>query len=100
MAKKTLIIGCGIAGITAAIQAKLQGADVIVCAMSYPLRSQSVMAQGGINVSCGDDIKKHIEDTFWGGKEIGDINAINFMCQQSLDALTFLENCVEKILIV
>jgi succinate dehydrogenase / fumarate reductase flavoprotein subunit len=44
-----LIIGAGGAGLVAALHAKASGASVKVLSKSYPTRSQTCMAQGGIN---------------------------------------------------
>ena len=44
-----LIIGSGIAGLTAALNAKKNGSNVLVVSKTYPTHSQSVQAQGGIN---------------------------------------------------
>ena len=44
-----IIIGSGAAGLTAALNAKLNGSSVLVISKTYPTHSQTVQAQGGIN---------------------------------------------------
>ncbi len=65
--KKTdiLIIGSGGAGLSAALRAKELGAKVTVVGESLPTRSQTSMAQGGINapIDPNDSIQQHIADT-------------------------------------
>ena len=46
-----LIIGGGLAGLRAAIEAKKEGVSTAVLSMVYPIRSHSVAAQGGINAA-------------------------------------------------
>ena len=62
-----LIIGSGIAGLTAAINASNNNSKVLVLSKTYPTHSQSVQAQGGINAVLyedDDNIDTHVEDTF------------------------------------
>ena len=62
-----LIIGSGIAGLTAAINAKKDSSNVLVVSKTYPTHSQSVQAQGGINAVLYEDedsVETHIEDTY------------------------------------
>ena len=61
-----LIIGSGIAGLTAAINASNNNSKVLVLSKTYPTHSQSVQAQGGINAVLYEDddsIETHINDT-------------------------------------
>ena len=46
-----LVIGAGGAGLVAALSAKEAGASVKVLTKTYPTRSQTCMAQGGINAA-------------------------------------------------
>ncbi|MEO1938795.1 MAG: FAD-dependent oxidoreductase, partial [Sulfurimonas sp.] len=61
MKRDVLIIGAGGAGLTAAIAAKEEGADVLVLTKEYPTRSQTCMAQGGINAALGNVSKDSVE---------------------------------------
>ena len=64
-----VIVGAGIAGLTAAIKAADLGAQVKLISPDYSERSQSVMAMGGINAALGEDdsTQEHFEDTMNGG---------------------------------
>ena len=50
-----LIIGSGIAGLTAALNASESNSKVLVVSKTYPTHSQSVQAQGGINAVLYED---------------------------------------------
>ncbi|CAA6822100.1 MAG: Succinate dehydrogenase flavoprotein subunit (EC, partial [uncultured Sulfurovum sp.] len=62
-----LIIGSGGAGLSAALSAKQEDANVLVVGKSYPTASQTSMAQGGMNAALGnvtpDSTQAHIDDT-------------------------------------
>lgn len=91
-----LIIGAGGAGLTAALHAKQSGADVIVLTKEYPTRSQTCMAQGGINAALGnageDSIEAHIENTLKSAHGQADEEAVHFMCSEAPNAITWLDS--------
>ncbi len=74
MAKqRVMIIGGGLAGLSAAIKLAELGIDVDLMSLTPVKRSHSVCAQGGIN-SCNDQTRqlgdsewKHFDDTVYGG---------------------------------
>ncbi len=85
-----LVIGGGLAGLRAAIEAKERGLDVAVLSLVYPMRSHSVAAQGGINVAlnnrreAGDDNpEKHSFDTVKGSDYLADQDAVEAMCLEA-----------------
>ncbi|MCX6074666.1 MAG: FAD-dependent oxidoreductase [Campylobacterales bacterium] len=86
---KVLIIGSGGAGLVSALSAHEAGAEVIVVSKTLPTRSQTSMAQGGMNAVLGDDdsIKAHIADTFASSVGLGDEARIAFMCENAPDAV-------------
>jgi len=86
---KVLIIGSGGAGLVSALSAYEAGAEVVVASKSLPTRSQTSMAQGGMNAVLGgeDTIEKHIEDTVRSSAGIGDESRIAFMCENAPDAI-------------
>ena len=63
-----VIIGAGLAGMRAAIEAARVGVNVAVVSKVYPVRSHSVAAQGGINaaLSADDAWEGHAFDTVKG----------------------------------
>jgi succinate dehydrogenase / fumarate reductase flavoprotein subunit len=83
-----LIVGGGLAGLRAAIEAKSQGRDVAVLGMVYPVRSHSVAAQGGINAALGnvdpsDGVEKHAFDTVKGADFLADQDAVEVLCRDA-----------------
>ncbi len=79
-----LVIGSGGAGMVAALSAKEQGAAVAVLGKSYPTRSQTSMAQGGINAAIGegDSVEQHIADTLKSAQGLGSEEAIGKLCRE------------------
>jgi succinate dehydrogenase / fumarate reductase flavoprotein subunit len=83
-----LIVGGGLAGLRAAIEAKSRGRDVAVLGMLYPVRSHSVAAQGGINAALGntdsaDNIERHSFDTVKGADFLADQDAVEVLCRDA-----------------
>jgi succinate dehydrogenase / fumarate reductase flavoprotein subunit len=91
-----LIIGAGGAGLSSALLAKKEGAKVAVVCESYPTRSQTSMAQGGINAALAnvgkDSIELHIEDTFKASAKLADKKMIKKMCQDAPDTVRWLDS--------
>ncbi len=90
-----LIIGNGGAGLVAALSAREAGASVTVLGKSYPTRSQTCMAQGGINAALAnvsdDSVEKHIEDTLRSAQGIASEKAVKSLCEEGIDALLWLD---------
>ncbi len=91
---KVLIIGAGGAALSAAIAAKQKGADVTVVTKEYPTRSQTCMAQGGINAAIGegDSVEAHIADTLKAAKGLADKEAVELMCSKAPEAIAWLDS--------
>ncbi len=91
-----LIIGSGGAGLTAALSAQKLGSKVLVVSESYPTRSQTSMAQGGINAVLsdknGDSIQKHIEDTIKASHFLADNKMVTMMCEDAPNAVNWLDS--------
>jgi succinate dehydrogenase / fumarate reductase flavoprotein subunit len=86
---KVLIIGSGGAGLVSALSAHEAGAEVIVASKTLPTRSQTSMAQGGMNavLDDSDSIADHIEDTLRSSAGLGDEKRIAFMCEKAPEAI-------------
>ncbi len=86
---KVLIIGSGGAGLTSALAAHEAGAEVVVVSKTLPVRSQTSMAQGGMNAVLdeADTVEKHIEDTLRSAAGLGDERQIAFMCENAPNAV-------------
>jgi len=94
-----LVIGGGLAGLRAAIEAKQAGRDVAVLSKVHPLRSHSVAAQGGINAALAnapapsiDTWEKHAFDTIKGSDYLADQNAVEIMCQEAIQRVIEMEH--------
>ena len=91
-----LIIGAGGAGLTAALNAKKNGADVLVLTKEYPTRSQTCMAQGGINAALGsvseDSVEDHIANTLKSAHGEADEEAVRFMCGEAINTVEWLDS--------
>jgi len=82
-----LIVGSGIAGLSAALEASKGGVKVAVVSKSLPLRSNSSMASGGINASLAtmepDDVKEHVLDTINSAKGLARPEVVRVMCERA-----------------
>jgi len=94
-----LIIGGGLAGLRAAIEAKNGGAQTAVLSMVYPIRSHSVAAQGGINAALcnAPDVKddtweKHAFDTVKGSDFLADQKAVETLTKEAIPTIYELES--------
>ncbi len=90
-----LVIGSGGAGLTAAIEAKKNGAKVCVVSKTSPTSSQTCQAQGGINACLDenkDSIQNHINDTLKSAHNIGNKETIEIMCKNAKDIIEYLDN--------
>ena len=89
-----LIIGAGLAGLRAAVEATRLGLDVAVISKVHPVRSHSNAAQGGINAPLtdrGDDWEGHALDTIKGSDYLADQDAVEIMSSEAGDAVIELE---------
>ena len=80
----TLVIGSGVAGLRAAIEAAPAG-DVIVCAKDRVAKTNTSWAQGGIAAVLaedGDSIETHIRDTHTAGAGLCDAGAVDLVCRE------------------
>ena len=94
-----LIIGGGLAGLRAAIEAKKSGRDVAILSKVHPLRSHSVAAQGGINAALGnvpapakDTWENHAFDTIKGSDYLADQDAVQVMCREAMERVIDMEH--------
>ena len=95
-----VIVGAGGAGLTAAIQAKQDGADVIVLEKMPMVGGNSLKATGGMNAAgtrfqaalgiTDSGVQEFIEDTMNGGHQLNDIDLVTTMAEQSSDAVDWL----------
>ena len=89
-----LIIGAGGAGLCAALEANKSGVRVKVLTKEYPTRSQTCMAQGGINAAIGenDSVASHIANTLKSAHGEANDEAVRFMCSEAPNAVAWLDS--------
>ncbi len=83
-----LVIGCGGAGLRAAIEIRLSGLEVSVLGKRAKTDSHTVLAAGGINAAFGnvdseDSWEQHFADTYLEGYGIGDALQVEIMAKES-----------------
>ncbi len=90
-----LVIGSGGAGLVAAISAKETGASVKVVGKSFATRSQTSMAQGGINAAMAnveeDSVEAHIEDTLKSAQGLADERSVRKLCEEAIESIEWLD---------
>jgi succinate dehydrogenase / fumarate reductase flavoprotein subunit len=96
---KVVVVGGGLAGLRAAIEAAKNNLDVAVITKVHPIRSHSVAAQGGINAALGNAYKgvvdtpaKHAFDTIKGSDFLADQDAVKVMCDEGPDRIYEMEH--------
>jgi succinate dehydrogenase / fumarate reductase flavoprotein subunit len=89
-----IVVGAGLAGMRAALEARRQGVDVAVLSKVHPVRSHSTQAQGGINAALSeeDSWEKHAFDTVKGSDYLGDQDAIETLCTEAPGDIIELEH--------
>ena len=89
-----VVLGGGLAGMRAALEASRCGADVAVISKVYPTRSHSVAAQGGINAALGEDDSwsDHAFDTVKGSDYLADQDAAAILCRDAPGDILELEH--------
>ena len=95
MVYDVIVVGSGIAGLMAAIEAKSEQNKVAIICKSNIFKSNSSMASGGINAVLDSNdtqaLNAHIDDTFKSAKGLGNKKAISYMCTQSSSIIKKLE---------
>ena len=89
-----LIIGSGIAGLRASLEASKYSNNVKIISKLPVMRSHSVSASGGINsVSIpSDSIKSYLEDTIKGSDYLADQDAVSTLVNHANIEIKYLEN--------
>ncbi len=77
-----LVVGSGVAGLSAALAARARGVDVTVVTKSRLIESATRYAQGGIAAVTGDDdsVEEHVRDTLAAGAGLSDRRAAEVVC--------------------
>ena len=88
-----LVIGGGASGLRAAIAAKHAGASVGLISKVHPLRTNSAIAQGGMNAPLGKDDSpdSFAADTFLAGDELCERDVVKAFTQEASKEVLWLE---------
>lgn len=89
-----LVLGAGLAGMRAALEASRAGANVALVSKVHPVRSHSNAAQGGINAAIGegDSWELHAFDTVKGSDYLADQDAVEVLCREAPTDIIELEH--------
>lgn len=94
---RLVVVGSGVAGLTAAVSAAEAGADVVLLTKAQLADSNSMLAQGGYAAvlpegqrAPGDTVASHVADTLAAGGGIGSRTAVDLMCRSAADSVTDL----------
>ncbi|HEX6505449.1 MAG TPA: succinate dehydrogenase flavoprotein subunit [Terriglobales bacterium] len=93
---KIIVIGGGLAGLSAAIKIAEMGGQVDLFSIVPVKRSHSVCAQGGINAAKnlkgeGDSTWKHFDDTIYGGDFLANQPPVKDMCDAAPAIIDLLD---------
>ena len=88
-----VVVGGGAAGLRAAIAAKQAGAKVALLSKVHPLRTNTALAQGGINAPLGpdDSPEAYAGDILAAGDGLCDPAVVQSFALQAADAVMWLE---------
>jgi len=91
--RDVLVVGAGLAGMRAALEAKARGAQVAVLSKVHPVRSHSGAAQGGINaaIRADDDWRNHMFDVVKGSDYLCDQDAAEVLCSEAAENIYELD---------
>jgi len=89
-----IVVGGGLAGMRAAIEAAREGLNVAIVSKLYPVRSHSVAAQGGINAAlkADDSWQDHMFDTVKGSDYLADQDAVQVLTEEAPENIYELES--------
>jgi succinate dehydrogenase / fumarate reductase flavoprotein subunit len=89
-----LVIGSGGAALSVALEANRLGLNVEIASKTYPTRSQTSQAQGGINAVLSDDdsIQSHINDTLKSSAGLADKDVVEYFCSEAPNIIEWLDS--------
>ncbi|MEO8285639.1 MAG: succinate dehydrogenase flavoprotein subunit [Chloroflexota bacterium] len=93
---KVVVVGGGLAGLSATIKMAELGVDVDLFSIVPVRRSHSVCAQGGINAAVntkgeGDSADIHFDDTIYGGDFLANQSIVKDMCERGPGIIFLLD---------
>ena len=94
MVYDVIVVGSGVSGLIAAIEAKTDTNKVAVITKGNIFKSNSAMASGGINAVLDfeneEKLESHIEDTYKSSKGLANRKNITYMCKRASDIISKL----------
>lgn len=98
---EVIVIGSGFAGLSAAIECKMNGGDVIVLEKMKAIGGNSIISDGGIAapdtseqraLGIHDSVALMIEDMMISGEGLNDPSITKVVCEEALDAYEWSKN--------
>ncbi len=88
-----LVVGGGVSGLRAVLSAKHAGANVALISKAHPLRTNSSLAQGGLNapLSKDDSPESFAGDTLTAGDGLCDRSVVQTLAQEASKEVVWLE---------
>lgn len=94
MVYDVIVVGSGVSGLIAAIEAKTDTNKVAIITKGNLFKSNSAMASGGINAVLDSENKEklesHINDTLNSSKDLGNRKNITYMCNRASEIISKL----------
>lgn len=96
-----VVVGGGGSGLAAAVSAAQTGVKVIVVEKLDILGGSTNVSEGALNAvdpkrqgaqGIEDSVEKFIDTTYTGGHEVGDMELIKYLCENSMGAVEWLES--------
>ncbi|MGA9101958.1 FAD-dependent oxidoreductase, partial [Aeromicrobium sp.] len=86
---RLVIVGSGVAGLTAALEAVEAGHDVTLFTKSDLAQSNTRYAQGGVAVvmTSDDTVAEHVQDTLIAGAGLSDEDTVEVLCSEGPEAI-------------
>jgi succinate dehydrogenase / fumarate reductase flavoprotein subunit len=93
---RVIVVGGGLAGLSATIKIAEKGVDVDLFSIVPVRRSHSVCAQGGINAAVnlkgeGDSPEIHFDDSIYGGDFLANQSIVKDMCERGPSIIYLLD---------
>ena len=93
-----LVVGGGGAGLRAAVEARLAGADVLLVSKSRVGHANNTYISKSLIAAAGwgdspDGFQTHLEDTMVGGRLLNDRELVSEMVRRAKGEISFLEQC-------
>ncbi|MGC9175026.1 MAG: L-aspartate oxidase [Thermoprotei archaeon] len=87
---RVIVVGSGIAGLSAYLRLKEQGFDVLALTAQFS-RGSSWKAQGGVAIPLGEeDVESHVKDTLTAGKGLCDERVVRYVVRAGMNVMRWI----------